>query len=66
MLNPKNIRAGEEQYEQFKRRDRRIAKSYVQYDYRDVDGELFSTVKPTLDACRKAKDEWLKEKERRA
>ena len=65
MLNPKNIVAGEEQYEKFKSRDRRRGKSYVQYDYRDADGELFSTVKPTLDECRKERDEWLNSKERR-
>lgn len=62
MLNPKNVSNGEEQYEQFKRR----RKMYVQYDYRDIDGELFSTVKPTLVACREARNEWLKSKERRA
>ena len=61
MLDPKNLNNGKEQYEQFKRR----RKTYVQYDYRDTDGELFSTVKPTLADCRAARDEWLKSKERR-
>lgn len=60
MLDPKNIRNGEEQYEEFERR----RKIYVQYDYRDVDGKLFSTIKPTLDECRATRDEWLKNKER--
>ncbi len=60
MLDPKNVRNGEEQYEEFERR----RKIYVQYDYRDVDGKLFSTIKPTLDECRAARDEWLKNKER--
>ena len=60
MLYPKNVRNGEEQYEEFERR----RKIYVQYDYRDVDGKLFSTIKPTLDECRAARDEWLKNKER--
>lgn len=62
MLNPEKIENGEEQYESFERPYMR--KTYVQYDYRDTDGELFSTVKPTLDACRAARDEWLKNKER--
>ena len=60
MLDPKNVRNGEEQYEEFERR----RKIYVQYDYRDVDGKLFSTIKPTLDECRAARDECLKNKER--
>lgn len=60
MLYPKNLNNGEEQYETFERRH----KEYFQYDFRDTDGELFSTVKPTLDACRAARDEWLKNKER--
>lgn len=58
MLDPKGISNGEEQYESFERPFMR--KKYVQYDFRDADGELFSTVKPTLDECRAAKDEWLK------
>jgi len=33
-----------------------------QYDYRDHDGELFSTVKDTLKACQDARDRWLKNK----
>ncbi|MEZ3438656.1 MAG: DUF3873 domain-containing protein [Oscillospiraceae bacterium] len=59
MLDPKNLNNGEEQYERFKRR----GKNYVQYDYRDTDGKLFSTVKPTLDECRTARNEWLKSRE---
>lgn len=64
MLNPQNLRKGEEQYEIFeRRRGLRERKVLVQYDYRDAVGELFSTVKPTLDECRAARDEWLKSKE---
>ncbi len=37
---------------------------YFQYDYRHTDGELFSTVAPTLDECRRRRDEWLAKKER--
>lgn len=60
MLDPKNIGNGEEQYEQFERRiGLRKSRTYVQYDYRDMDGKLFSTVKPTLDDCRNARNEWL-------
>ena len=37
---------------------------YCQYDYRhEEDGELFSTVAPTLEICRQRRDEWLKNKE---
>ena len=38
------------------------SKPYVQYDYRHLDGELFSCVKPTLEACRAARDAWLDKK----
>jgi hypothetical protein len=54
--------AGQEQYETFSRKAGRQTKKYYQYDYRDVDGELFSCVKPTLAACRAARDEWLDKK----
>lgn len=37
-------------------------KKYVQYDYRDTDGELFSTVQKTLQQCRVARDKWLNAK----
>ena len=50
---------GEERSETFTAANR---KKYVQYDYRDVDGELFSTVKPTLAQCRAARDKWLNAK----
>jgi hypothetical protein len=35
---------------------------YYQYDYRHTDGELFSTLRPTLDGCREERDEWLQAK----
>ena len=44
------------QWEEFKAVNK---KTYVQYDYRDMDGELYSVVKPTLEECRIARDEWL-------
>ena len=43
---------GQEQFENFTRKVGRQVKRYVQYDYRHTDGELFSCVRPTLDACR--------------
>ena len=49
---------GQEQYETFTRRVGGKSKKYVAYDYRHLDGELFSTTKPTLTACRAARDEW--------
>lgn len=49
---------GCEQYEKYSYR----GKTYFQYDYRAEDGELFSCVKSTLDACRKARDEYFKKK----
>ena len=51
---------GQEQYEVFFNGVGRKRKPFVQYDYRDMTGELFSTVKPTLMACRTARDNWLK------
>jgi hypothetical protein len=54
---------GQEQHETFSRKIGGKIKRYCQYDYRDFDGELFSCTKPTLDACREARDEWLKAKE---
>ena len=48
--------AGEERYEQF---EDRKGKSFFQYDYRRTDGELFSTVAPTLGQCRVRRDKWL-------
>ena len=40
-------------------------RTFYQYDYRHTDGELFSCVKPTLDECRRLRDEWIKAKEDR-
>ena len=44
----------------------RKVRTMYQYDYRDTTtGELFSCVKPTLDECRRLRDEWIKAKEGR-
>ena len=48
-----------EKYERFQTSIGRKRRTLVQYDYRHTDGELFSCVKPTLDECRRLRDEWL-------
>lgn len=53
---------GKENYETF--RDRRTKKTFYQYDYRDGFGQLFTCVRPTLEACRAARDEWQKKQTR--
>ena len=57
--------AGTEKYESFQTSIGRKSRTFVQYDYRHTDGELFSCVKPTLDECRRLRDEWIKTKEDR-
>ena len=52
--------AGTEKYESFQIGFGRKRRTLVQYDYRHTDGELFSCVKPTLEECRRLRDEWLK------
>jgi len=32
---------------------------FYQYDYRHKNGELFSTVAPTLEQCRSKRDKWI-------
>ena len=54
---------GMEQYETFTRKVGGKTKKHCQYDYRHNNGELFSCVKPTLEACRAARDEWLNKKQ---
>ena len=56
--------AGQENYVYFNLMPRLRKKSrYCQYDYRsEEDGELFSTVAPTLEICRERRDEWLQRK----
>ena len=51
---------GQEQYEIFTSKVGGKSKKYYQYDYRHTYGELFSCIKPTLEACRAARDEWRK------
>lgn len=52
--------AGKENYTTF-RPAHRPKQVFYQYDYRHViNGNLFSTVAPTLEECRSRRDEWLK------
>jgi hypothetical protein len=49
--------AGTERYEEFY--SPVLRKRLVQYDYRTSDGELFSCVAPTLEACRERRNAGL-------
>jgi hypothetical protein len=50
--------AGTEHYEKFKS-TMSARSSLIQYDYRDADGALFSTVAKTLEIARERRDKWL-------
>ena len=55
--------AGQEKYVYFNLTPRQRKRGrYCQYDYRHTDGELFSTVAPTLEQCRERRDKWLNTK----
>ena len=52
---------GEERFEYYVDHSRPVRhRVKCQYDYRARNGRLFSCVKPTLEACRTARDAWLK------
>lgn len=51
--------AGQEQYEKFYSAHRGKKVQRVMYDFRTIEGELFSTVAPTLKECRERRDQWL-------
>jgi hypothetical protein len=55
MLEAKNCKPGAEQYERFVA----LGKERIQYDYRAADGELFSTIAPSLAVAKSRRDEWL-------
>ena len=57
MLNPKNLKNGESQYEKFFSSVKKC--DLFQYDYRAQNGELFSCVKKSLDDCMSARDIWM-------
>jgi hypothetical protein len=52
---------GQENYTTF-RSSHRLKQTFYQYDYRHTDGELFSTVAPTLKECRTRRNEWIAKK----
>lgn len=52
---------GKENYTTF-RPAHRPKQIFYQYDYKHTDGELYSTVAPTLEECRTRRDEWLRKK----
>lgn len=56
--------AGKEVYRTFRKRNLATKREvvYYQYDYRHTDGELFSTVAKSLQACRERRDSWLADK----
>lgn len=60
MITSAECAKGKESYETFNM----SGKSYVQYDYRAPDGELFSCVKRNVRFCREARNRWLLQKER--
>ncbi len=66
LASPTPLAAGEERFEQYTSRMTPKPIKRVQYDYRDLDGELFSCVKSTLKDCRAARDTWLEKKGRKA
>lgn len=55
--------AGHEKFEKFNLPGRNKGTAY-EYEYRDTDGSLFSTVKKHLHLCRDARDMWLAGKAR--
>jgi hypothetical protein len=49
---------GEEKYTAFSPAHR-PKELYYQYDYRHINGELFSAVAPSLEQCRAKRDKWV-------
>lgn len=47
---------GKEQWEEFKLR---WGETRIQYDYRDMDGTLFSTVANSIEAAQERRNAWL-------
>jgi len=55
---------GEERWEEFPHPGpSRISDKLIQYDYRHIDGELFSTIALTLELARARRDNWLRNKQ---
>lgn len=59
MVDPKNVKPGEEQYEEFATVICGKRRKLVQYDYRAADGTLFSCIHGTLEVCRASRDAWI-------
>lgn len=55
-------KAGTEKYETFEAGFGRKKRTFIQYDYRAENNELFSCVCSTLEQCRTKRDEWLNRK----
>ncbi|MCQ2105968.1 MAG: DUF3873 domain-containing protein [Fibrobacter sp.] len=53
---------GTENYEKYTYGIGRRKKTAYQYDYRHTDGDLFSCCAPTLEECRRRRDEWISKK----
>lgn len=53
---------GQEQYEFFPAGYGKKRRMFCQYDYRSMDGELFSCVRETLEQCREERDAWLQKR----
>lgn len=62
MLDPKNLKNGESQHEEYY--SNTCKRNLIQYDYRHTNGELFSTVKRTLKDCVVARNKWIDLKEK--
>ena len=50
---------GQEMYEEYTSRLGRRRRRMIQYDYRALDGSLFSTLAPNLETARARREEWL-------
>jgi hypothetical protein len=57
MEPPKN--PGEETWETYF--SKVLRKNLTEYNFRDMDGDLFTTVAPTLREARRRRDQWLRE-----
>ena len=55
-LDPKNIKAGEEQYEEYFSPS--LNKMMIHYDFRDNRGVFFTCVTDTLEQARELRNEW--------
>ena len=57
MLDPKNLKNGEEQFEDYW--SRVTHRAYVQYDYRHTNGEFFSCIANNEEEAREKRDKWI-------